>query len=929
MNPQRPDPDALLAHLQQAEQRASRGRLKIFFGASAGVGKTCAMLQAGHQQLLQGRDVLVGLLETHGRSDTETAAAGLPRLPLRTVERHGRALPEFDLDGALARRPELLLVDEYAHSNPPGSRHPKRWQDIEELLDAGINVYTTVNVQHLESLNEVVAGITGIRVRETIPDSAFDAADDVLLVDLPPEELRQRLRAGKVYLPGQAERAAGQFFRKGNLLALRELALRHVANRVDGEVQRYRRDKSIANVWHTRDALLVCIGPGTNEASVVRAGLRLAEQLGVPWHAIYIETPRLQRLPAARRTAILKVLELAAQLGASTATVADPVVDAAIVRYARQHNLGRVLLGPAGGRRLWWRANLAERVARRGDELEVTQAAAGRNAPPARAEAITTPGLPWLERWRAPATAWRDAVLVVVATTAIAAALYPTFDLANIVMLFLLAVVIVAMRGGQGPATLAAFLGVGAFDFYFVPPRFSFAVSDAQYLLTFAVMLCVGLVTGQLMASLRFQLRVASLREGRVRALYEMAEALSGALLPAQISATCAQFAERSLGMRCALLPLRDDGTLDVPLDMAGAPPELDMALARWAFDHGSNAGRGTDTLPGSPVLYVPLRAPMRVRGILALQPMVADRLMPPEQWRLLDTFARLIAIALERIHFVAVAQQSDLQVASERLRNSLLAAVSHDLRTPLTALAGLADSLASTQPALPDTQQAMALALRDQAFRVNALVDKLLDMARLEQAQGPLRTDWQSLEELLGSALRRNEQVLAGRAVSLQLAADLPLLELDAVMAELVFNNLLENITKYTPAGSPLEIHAWTTAETVEVRFIDHGPGIAPDQRERVFEKFVRGTHESSVSGVGLGLAICRAVLDAHQGRIWVEPGPDGGACFAVRLPRHESPEVPIESIPEDLLTGDTQPSESSPGPHGIGGSAVSGNTV
>ena len=897
MNADRPDPDALLASMQLAEQRANQGRLKIFFGASAGVGKTCAMLQAGHQQQLEGRDVLVGLLETHGRSDTEAAAAGLPRLALRMVDYRGRAVPEFDLDGALARRPDLLLVDEYAHSNPAGSRHPKRWQDIEELLAAGIDVYTTINVQHLESLNEVVAGITGIRVHETVPDSVFDAADEVLRVDLPPEELRQRLREGKVSLAAQAERAAGHFFRKGNLLALRELALRHVANRVDGEVQRYRRDKSIPQVWHTRDALLVCVGPGGDGSQVVRAGLRLAEQLGVPWHALYVETPRLQRLGAARRAAILKVLELAARLGARTATVADPRVDAAIVRHAREHNLGRILLGAAGGRRRGWRASLAEQVTRRAEELEVTLAAAG-HTPSRTALQPSASASPWRERWRAPASAWRDSVLVCVATTALAAALYPTFDLANIVMLFLLAVVIVAMRGGQGPATLAAFLGVGAFDFYFVPPRFSFAVSDVQYLLTFAVMLSVGLITGQLMASLRFQLRVAGLREGRVRALYEMAEALSGALLTEQIAATCTQFADRTLGMRCALLPLQLDGSLAPAPDAAAAPADIDLTLARWAFDHAQNAGRGTDTLPGSPVLYVPLCAPMRVRGVLALQPVVADRLMPPEQWRLLDTFARLIAIALERIHFVEVAQHSDLQVASERLRNSLLAAVSHDLRTPLTALAGLADSLAAAQPELPPTQRAMALALRDQAFRVNALVDKLLDMARLEQGQGPPSTDWQSLEELLGSALRRNEQALAGRRITLQLAADLPLLQLDAVMAELVFNNLLENVAKYTPPATPVEIQAWATEVTVEVRFIDHGPGIAADQRERVFEKFVRGAHESSESGVGLGLAICRAVLDAHQGRIWVEPGPEGGACYAVRLPRREAPDVPVEAV-------------------------------
>ena len=893
MNAERPDPDALLASLNAEAVRAARGHLKIFFGATAGVGKTCAMLDSARDIRTQGRDVVIGVLETHGRAETAQRAEGFERIALREMAHRERSVTEFDLDAALVRHPSLILVDELAHSNLAGTRHPKRWQDVEELLSAGIDVYTTVNVQHLESLNDVVAGITGVRVWETVPDSLFDSANEVVLVDLPPEELLGRLRDGKVYRGEQAARAADGFFRKGNLLALRELALRRTADRVDGEVQQYRRATSIGPVWHTRDALLVSVGAGGGNERVVRAGARLASQLEVPWHALYVETPRRQRLPAARRERILRVLELAASLGARTATVAEGDLSGALMRYARNHNLGRVLIDRDEQGGLPWRGKLAAALARHAPDLEITQVAIDevRKAPSPIDEFDFS-----LDRWRAPTQDWLFSVLACVLATGLAGLLYPSFDLANIAMVFLFAVVVVAMRAGQGPAVLSAFLGVAAFDFFFVPPRFSFAVTDAQYLLTFAVMLTVALVTGQLMASLRQQLRVASLREIRVQALYEMAEALSGALQTDQIVGICARFIETSLGARSAILLAERSGELGPVLQAGSESPTVDVGLARWAYDHGVPAGRGTDTLPGALVLYVPLRAPVRIRGVMAIQPYKAHRLMTPEQRRLLDTCARLAAIALERVHFVEVAQESGVEIASERLRNSLLSALSHDLRTPVTALAGLADSLADARTDLPPAQRAVAASLRDQAFRINALVNNLLDMARLEQGKVQLNRDWHALEEVVGASLRDARDMLGSRTVRVEIPADLPLVEMDAVLIERVFHNLLENAGKYTPADAEVVITARATPTQLEIRVADNGPGLRHGEEERVFQKFVRGEHESSVSGVGLGLAICRAILEAHGGSVRAEARPPHGACFVLTLPRRPAPVVPVE---------------------------------
>jgi len=900
---QRPDPDALLAKVQEDERRASRGKLRIYFGASAGVGKTYAMLMAARKLHADGMDVLVGVVETHGRRETMAVLEGLSVLPPKAIDYRGKTISEFDIDAALARHPALILMDELAHSNAPGSRHPKRWQDVDELLDAGIDVFTTVNVQHLESLNDVVGGITGIRVAETLPDTVFDEADEVVLVDIPADELLSRLKQGKVYQAQQVERASRNFFRKGNLIALRELALRRTADRVENDVQAYRVEKSINAVWKTDASVLACIGHRPGAEHIIRSAARLASQLNAEWHAVYVETPQLQRLPSMHRERILKVLKLAQDLGAKTTILAGNDIALAIVDYARSHNFSKILLGR--GHPSWpWISPHLTRIAALAPDIDITEigrassdepSADRSNNPPlsATGDAVAMPrqkSRQWRYVWAAAAS---------LLTALVATPLLPYLDLANIVMVFMLTVVLVAVKFGRGPAVVSTFVGVAAFDFFFVSPRFSFAVSDLQYLVTFSVMLAVGLITAHLTANLRYQARVASHREGRSRALYEFARELSGALQTEQIFENTCTFIQRTFLAKATLLLPDDAGRLQYPT--AGIEPAktpnmsvLDLGIAQWAYDRATPAGIGTDTLPGSSYFYLPLVAPMRTRGVLAIQPESRRWALIPEQRQQLDTFAALAAIALERVHYIEVAQDALVQMESERLRNSLLSALSHDLRTPLTSLVGLSESLAMAKPPLTPPHQAMAKALHDETLRMSNLVTNLLDMARIQSGDVRLNLQWQPFEEVVGSALRAGASFLANHEVKTRLAPDLPIIRFDAMLIERVLCNLLENASKYTPAGSRIVIAAETSGEFLDVSVYDNGPGLPVGKEEAIFEKFTRGERESATPGVGLGLAICRAIVEAHGGSIRAGHSPDGGASIIFTLPLGTPPVMP-----------------------------------
>jgi two-component system sensor histidine kinase KdpD len=936
----RPDPDELLDKLQRDEEKRQRGRLKIFFGASAGVGKTYAMLQAARRHYDEGADVVVGIAETHGRSETAALLEGLDVLPLAQIEYRGRKLGEFDLDAALARKPQLILVDELAHSNVQGARHLKRWQDVYELLDAGIDVYTTVNVQHLESLNDVVGQITGIRVWETVPDRVFDRADEVTLVDLPAEELLDRMRDGKVYLPQQAERAVRNFFRKGNLIALRELALRRTADRVDAQMREYRADRSIQRIWQARERLLVCVGPGPEAPMLVRAAARLAASLKADWIAVYVETPALQRLPDARRERTLNALKLAAELGAETATLAGADAAAALIGYAQARNVSKLVAGASArtGLQRWLRKPLGERIAETaaGDlDLTLIRASSERDGGEHR-HLLNTTANAWRDALsaarerRSPPRAYAFALAICAAITLLSSQLIDHIDLTNLVMLYLLGVIFAAVKLGRGPGVVLSFMSVAAFDFFFVPPRMSLSVSDTQYLLTFFGMLLTSLVISHLTSSLRREASVARRREQRTGAMYAMARELAAALTTEQIVGIGSRHVSEVFGARVAiLLPDSADQVKqkiedpDAAVTLEGEM--LDSDVGQWVYDQQKPAGHGTDTLPAAAALYLPLKAPMRTRGVLAVVMRNEGELDVPEQQRMLDAFAAQIALALERVHYVDIARDALVNMESERLRNSLLSAISHDLRTPLTTIVGFSSMLAQS----PDTQPNGELveAIHEEALRMTGIVTNLLDMARLQAGSLQLNQQWTLLEETVGAALRACKRVLANHPVQVKLPADLPLLHLDAVLMERLFSNLFENAAKYTAPTTPLTIGAQRLdadgKSFVRVTVDDDGPGLPAGMEARVFEKFTRGEKESAKPGIGLGLAICRAIVEAHGGTIGAlnRVSADGhveGARFWFTLPVETPPDAPdaLEDEGADALTHADTDSEPTPNP-------------
>lgn len=915
VNTVRPNPDELLDKIQKDAEKGRRGSLKIFFGGCAGVGKTFAMLAAAQLLKHQGLDVIVGVVETHGREDTAAQLKGLELLPRKRISYRGRTLQEFDLDAALARKPSLVLVDELAHSNVEGSRHLKRWQDVEELLSSGIDVYTTLNVQHLESLNDVVGQITGIRVMETLPDKVFENADEVILVDLSPDELLRRLKQGKVYMEVQAERAGKNFFRKGNLIALREMALRRTADRVDAQMREYRADQAIQPVWQARERILLCIGPGSEGEQLVRAAARLAASLKADWHAVYVETPQLQRLELEQRDAIFKTLALAQDLGAETVTLSGSSVSQVLHDYAHHRNASKLVIGKSS-RSPFFRMllpSVADELIRGAGDLDIHLVA---HPSEIRAEkgpsAEKTSGLhrgrfrlsPRAERVRKRGYLWGIGITTVV--TMLGAELLQYLSPTNVVMLYLLGIIFISYRYGRWPGIFVSFLSVATFDYFLIPPQMSFSVSDTEYLLTFSVMLVVALVISNLTSGLRQQAVIATYRERRSRALYELGKELASALTAANIVEVSVPCLSAIFQAKIAILLPDSLDQIRVLSELpAGAAPDLnellqsaDTDIAQWVYDHQEQAGQGTHTLPSSPALYLPLKAPMRTRGVLAMEMQDPNLISSPEQRQLLDTFASQIALALERVHYVEVAQDALISMESERLRNSLLSAISHDLRTPLTSILGITSTLREAR-LKGDEKLELLETLHEQALRMNNLVINLLDMARLQAGKVQLNRQWQMLEEIVGSSLRSLKQQLTNHLVTVNLPPDLPLLEVDAVLIERVLCNLLDNAAKYTPAGSHIEISAQKKDKEVWVSVADNGPGLPKGREAQLFEKFERGEKESTTPGVGLGLSICKAIIQAHNGKIWAtatfpEEQPRSGASFVFSLPIGTPPPMP-----------------------------------
>ena len=887
----RPDPDQLLERVKAEEARERRGRLRIFFGASAGVGKTYAMLEAARGMLAAGTDVVVGYVEPHGRVETERLLEGLPRLPPLAVSYRGIVRHEFDLDAALARHPEILLVDELAHSNltggEPPPRHPKRWQDIEELLAAGISVWTTVNVQHLESLNDLVFQTTGVRQRETLPDHVFDEADDIELIDLPPDDLIARLRAGKVYVGDQVGTAVERFFRKQNLMALREIALRRVADRVEAASRALPVDRAQARL--AGDRLLVAVGPDEQAPELVRAGKRMADALDAEWTVVYVETPALLKLSEAARNRRIDVLRLAESLGGETVTLDGPSAAATLAEYAQVRHATRVIVGAPKrqGWRAWLRASTATELVRRARGFDLVMIApAARTTPPAPAAALA-PGAPARKRW----DRYAQAAVISALCTLIASAMYRHFELSNLVMIYLLGVTVAGLWLGRGPSALTAVLNVIALDFFFVPPRFSFAVSDAEYLVTFGTMVTIALVIANLTASVRQQTRVAGARERRTALLYAMSRELAATRGTPNMARVAVRHVAEVFHCQAVVL-LRDaSGKLGYPPEtpLESSFRHADLAVAQWVADHGQSAGLGTDTLPAAPGLYLPLGEESSTVGVLGIRASKPRHVLLPEQSHLLSTFAGQIALALERARLAEVAEQASVAAERETLRNTLLASISHDLRTPLAVMTAAGSTLAQHGSGLDEaTRIELARSVETKAREMSELVSNVLDLVRLESGQVALRRDWQTLDDLIGSALAAYREKLAAYPTEVRLAADLQPVWADATLVVQVFSNLFDNIAKYTPPGTRVTITAVADAERnfVRVTVDDNGPGLPVGDPARLFDKFQRGHEEGSVIGVGLGLAICQAILRAHGGQIEAQRREGGGARFAFTLP-------------------------------------------
>jgi len=882
---ERPDPDELLRQVQVEEAKASRGRLKVFLGASAGVGKTYAMLSEAHEQRARGIDIVAGYVETHRRKETDSLLEGLDILPPKEIEHRGVKLHEFDLDGALARHPQYILVDELAHSNAPGSRHPKRYQDVEELLQAGINVYTTLNIQHLESLNDVVGQITGVVVRETIPDSVVERADDLELIDIPPEELQQRLREGKVYQPDRIDHALEGFFRKGNLIALRELSLRRMADRVDAQMQSYRSEEKIKELWPTKERVVVCIAPNALATRVVRTAARMGAATHADMIAVYVESDRQTNRPPEEQRLAQEALRLAERLGMDTVSSSGHDIVAEILRIARERNATRIVVGkPIRAR---WKeilfGSVVDVLVRKSAELDVLVITAepekertGRSAP---------------VREKTRARGYAEAVAMNVITTGICYLLAPYVSIANLIMVYLVGVAFVASRNGLQESALASILSVAAFDFFFVPPLFTFAVRDTQYLLTFLIMLSVALLISGLALRLRSEALSSRERERRSAVLYALSRDLAKTRGRREIAAIAAREVGNLYGGEVTVLVADEAGQLEVlarsPSRFEESPTE--QVVAKWVLDKAEPAGAGTDTLPSAAALYFPLRAARGTVGAIGIKD---DKALDPQQINLLETFANSLALAIERTQLAKESHTARLAAEAERMRNILLNSVSHDLRTPLTVIGGAASALIEGD----GNTKELARTIFEESERMNRHVQNLLDMTRLEARTINPKLEWNSLEELVGSALAQTEKLLAGREIKTFIPPAMQLVRVDEVLVEKALINLLENVARHTPAGTPVEIRVSRPHDRVRIEINDRGPGLPAGEEVKIFDKFYQAGGQGD-SGFGLGLAIVHSVAEAHGGRAWAENRPGGGARFYLELSASgEAPEVPFE---------------------------------
>ena len=888
----RPNPDLLLAKLQFDEQRQVRGQLKIFLGYAAGVGKTFAMLEAAHQRCSQGIDTLIGYIETHGRAETDALVTGLEIMPCIQSEYHGVKLTEMDLDGILQRHPQICLVDELAHSNVPGSRHSKRYQDVEELLSAGVDVYTTVNVQHFESMNDVVRQITGVTVRETIPDRVMDEANEIEIIDLPPEELIQRLHEGKVYIPEQASRAIEEFFRKGNLTALREISLRRAAERVDDQMRSYMRDKSISGPWPARDRILVCLSSHPLGERLIRTGRRLADDLNAEWIVAFIETPGHIHMPAENRERIQRNLNLAEQMGARIENLPGASVAETVLEFSRRNNITKIVAGkPLRSR--WFEilrgGSVVDQIIRESGSIDVYVVSEESGRP------ITPPPPSRLlhRRW----DRYLKSALLVGLVTLFNFLIYSSLEPTNLVMFFLAAVVISAVFFGRGPSILASLLSVLAFDFFFVHPRYSFAVSDTEYIVTFIGFMAVGLIISSSASLLRDQVDQLRQREANARAINNLSKDLTAAVslndvLNVVISRLGKTFEREVVIMlpdSLQVLAIRA-ATHGLTLD------ENEKAVALWTYQNGQAAGRGTETLTAANMRFLPLKTSHGAVGVLGVKASDQSRFLTQDERLLFDNFANLAALAIERALFADQASQAESLRSTEKLQSALLNSISHELRTPLASIMGALTSLEEDECA-PENSMSLSRETRieliqsaaSETRQLNRLVGNLLDMTRLQAGAVHLNHELTDIQDLIGAVLSQMEERTRGRQIDVEIVEDIPLVSMDAVLMGQALVNLLDNAVKFSPSGTTIRVNAWTTGSELIMSVQDQGAGIASEELSRIFDKFYRG-HATAMrtGGTGLGLSICRGIVEAHGGRIWAENIKGGGFMVVIAILIH-----------------------------------------
>ena len=883
----RPSPEALL---KQAGQEG-RGRLKVFLGAAPGVGKTYEMLAQARQRKLEGVDVVIGVVETHSRVETDLLTKSLEKIPKKRLLYKGHVLAEMDLDAILQRKPKLALVDELAHTNAPESRHPKRYLDVLELLAAGIDVYTTLNVQHVESLNDVVAKITHVHVRETVPDSILDQADDIELVDLTPEDLLQRLKEGKVYLPDTAERAAQNYFSPGNLAALRELALRRTAQRVDEQVVDYMRAHAIQGPWEASERVLVSVTERPSALSLIRYARRLADRLHASWAAVYVETSHALQLSERERDRVAEALRVAERLGGLAVTVPAATVADGIVDYAHANNFTHIVVSTR--QRSRWsellRSSSAHEIIRRAGDISVHVV-----PEPRASESSTEPKDGLRTRTRRDGSAYTRAyagsLTMVLVALGIGLVLQQSLAVSNIALVFLTAVLASAVTYGLWPSLLACLVSVLAYNFFFLPPLYTFTVADRENIVTLFVFALVAVIASNLTARVRTQAVVARERANTTEDLYLFSRKLAGVVaLDDLLWATVYQIAHM-LNVRVVLL-LPEGESVTV---RAGYPPEdvlddADLAAAKWAWDKGTPAGRGADTLPGAKRLFLPMRTGRGTIGIIGLDSDKPGPLLSPDQRRLLDSLADQAALAIERVNLVQDIDRARIAAETEKLRSALLTSISHDLRTPLASILGSASSLKDYRQTLDETAQDELIGtIQEEAERLNHFIANLLDMTRLESGAIVPHADLIDLSDVVGSALRRAGKILEHHDVEVNLPAGLPMLKLDPVLFEQVLFNLLDNAAKYAPPGTKVRVRAQQDNGLVRLDVLDEGEGIPADDVERIFDKFYRvHATDRQRAGTGLGLAICRGFMEAMGGTITAGSRAEGsGADFTITLP-------------------------------------------